>query len=106
MAGAAQDWLLTVALGLVTAGIFGDLYDRVGLPQLKWNYVAPGHAIGEPVYAVRDWLHFKIDGLINWPIFNIADSLLVCGAALLVWHAIRAEAPRAAGESLEKPAGA
>ena len=105
-AGAAHDWLLTVALGSVTAGIFGNLYDRVGLPGLKWNFATAGHAVGDPVYAVRDWLHFKIDGVIDWPIFNIADSLLVCGAALLVWHAIRSEAPRSAGESLEKPAGA
>ena len=22
-----------------------------------------------------------------WPTFNLADSSLVCGAALLVWHA-------------------
>jgi lipoprotein signal peptidase len=38
------------------------------------------------VYAVRDWLNFQ---LINWPIFNLADSFLVCGAALLIWHAFR-----------------
>lgn len=106
VAGAAQDWLLTVALGAVTAGIFGNLYDRVGLPGLKWNFASPSHAVGDPVYAVRDWLHFKIEGLIDWPIFNIADSLLVCGAALLVWHAMRAEGPRSSAEALEKPAGA
>ena len=23
----------------------------------------------------------------HWPTFNLADSSLVCGAALLVWHA-------------------
>ena len=31
-AGAARDWLLTIALALVTAGILGNLYDRLGLP--------------------------------------------------------------------------
>ncbi len=80
VAGAAQDRLLTIALAAVTAGIFGNLYDRLGLPGLTWA--------GERVFAVRDWLHFKIDPIIDWPIFNVADSLLVCGAALLVWHAI------------------
>lgn len=88
VAHAARDPLLTVALASVTGGIFGNLYDRLGVPGLLWG---PGssHEVGEPVYAVRDFLHFKIDGLIDWPIFNIADSMLVCGAALLMWHAMR-----------------
>jgi signal peptidase II len=89
VAGAAQDLLLTIALGSVCAGIFGNLYDRLGLPGLKWDFPLDRH--GEAVYAVRDWLHFQIVGLIDWPIFNIADSLLVCGAGLLIWHAFRAE---------------
>ncbi len=88
VAGAAHDLLLTVALGLVTGGILGNLYDRLGLSGLTWNHDAL-HQPGGRVYAVRDWLHFRVDGLIDWPIFNIADSLLVCGAILLVWHAIR-----------------
>jgi len=87
---AAQDLLLTIALASVTAGIFGNLYDRLGLPGLKWG-VDGVHQGGESVYAVRDWLHFKIDHVIDWPIFNVADSLLVCGAALLIWHAMRFE---------------
>ena len=90
VARAAADLLLTVALSGVTAGIFGNLYDRLGLPGLRWTG-GSGHEIGERVYAVRDWLHFKIDPVIDWPIFNIADSLLVCGAALLVFHAMRGE---------------
>ena len=68
----------------------GNLYDRLGLSGLEW----PGDALhepGTPVYAVRDWIHFKLDGLVDWPIFNLADSLLVCGACLLVWHAVRAD---------------
>jgi len=87
-AGAAHDRLLTLALGAVTGGILGNLYDRLGLPGLTWN-MDGRHQAGSAVYAVRDWLHFKIDGWIDWPIFNIADSLLVCGAALLMWHALR-----------------
>jgi signal peptidase II len=90
VAKAAQDLWLTVALAAVLGGIFGNLYDRLGIPGLHWA-LASAHEVGEPVYAVRDWLHFKIDGLIDWPIFNIADSLLVCGAILLVWHALRVE---------------
>ena len=85
-AGAAEDLLLTVALGCITAGIFGNLYDRLGLPGLKWNYANQLHALGEPVYAVRDWILVIIIKW-PWPTFNIADSLLVTGAALLLWHA-------------------
>ena len=91
ISGAAHDLLLTIALGSVCAGIFGNLYDRLGLPGLMWN--------GETVYAVRDWLHFQIQGLINWPIFNIADSLLVCGrwAAHLACLSRRTERPLGLG---------
>lgn len=86
---AAHDRLLNFALGLVSGGIFGNLYDRLGLPGLKWSEYAPHHSPGSPVYAVRDWLHFKLDAWnFDWPIFNIADCLLVCGAALLIVHAL------------------
>ena len=102
VSGAAHDLLLTVALGSVCAGIFGNLYDRLGLPGLTWDF-PPGRQ-GEAVYAVRDWLHFQIVGLIDWPIFNIADSLLVCGAGLLIWHAFRAELNARSGPSGNAPA--
>jgi signal peptidase II len=81
--GAAGDAILTVALGLITAGILGNLYDRLGLPGLT----GPN---GARIYAVRDWILVMI-GDWPWPTFNIADSLLVCGAVLLVWHALRHE---------------
>ena len=91
VARAAADLWLTVALSLVMGGILGNLYDRVGLPGLTWGPHLRHHTAGEPVYAVRDWLHFKIDALhFDWPIFNLADCLLVCGAMLLVWHTFRA----------------
>ncbi len=75
---AARDLLLTIALGCVLGGIFGNLYDRLGL----W------HPPGQPDVwrnEVRDWILFRW-GDYTWPNFNIADSLLVCGAALLFWH--------------------
>jgi len=86
-AGAAEDRWLTVCLGLILGGILGNLYDRLGLPGLEWNY--PPDRVGEPVHAVRDWIHFQIEGLVDWPVFNIADSLLVVGVTLLVWHTYR-----------------
>jgi signal peptidase II len=97
-AGAARDWLLTVALGCVTAGIFGNLYDRCGLHGLRWPPGHPIHPAGTPVYAVRDWIHVMI-GQWPWPTFNIADSLLVCGAVMLLWHALFCGDPRKSQEA-------
>ena len=85
-AGAAHDWFLTIALAIVTIGILGNLYDRLGLPGLTWNGAFRGHQQGDPVYAVRDFILVMI-GRWPWPTFNLADSSLVCGAGLLVCHA-------------------
>jgi signal peptidase II len=87
VAGAARDWLLTVALAVVTVGILGNLYDRLGLPGLVWPEGYPGHQAGTTVHAVRDFILVMI-GNWPWPTFNLADSSLVCGAALLMWHAM------------------
>ncbi len=83
--GAAQDLSLTIALGAVTGGIGGNLYDRLGLWQ---NPNLPG----EWHNSVRDWILFRYHDY-TWPNFNIADSLLVCGALLLLWHGMRNPAP-------------
>ena len=95
--GAARDWLLTIALGLITGGILGNLYDRLGWHGLTWPTPFEGHDVGEPVYAVRDCIYFQTPWF-DWPIFNIADSLLVCGVALLLWHAYVVEPRRLAAE--------
>jgi signal peptidase II len=88
-AGAARDWLLTISLGCITAGIFGNLYDRLGLMNLVWLNDGV-HAPGTPVYAVRDYILVMI-GSWRWPNFNVADSMLVCGAILLFWQAMRSK---------------
>ena len=79
-----RDRWLTFALGLITGGILGNLYDRVGLG------FTPGHP--ESVRDnVRDWIYFRLEGVPvfdPWPNFNIADSALVCGAILLFIHAV------------------
>ena len=78
---ALRDWSLTVALGGVLGGIFGNLYDRLGL----WGGVT---ATGQPLRAVRDWILFCYHEH-TWPNFNVADCLLVGGAVLLAWHAFQ-----------------
>jgi signal peptidase II len=78
---AIDSWWLLVALGCVTGGIFGNLYDRLGL----WN---PPAVQPEWASGVRDWILFRYNEQWVWPNFNIADSLLVCGAIMLVAHSI------------------
>ncbi len=78
---AVRDLLLTFALGMIEGGILGNLYDRLGLWQVPG---APGQFRSE----VRDWILLRY-GSFTWPNFNIADCLLVTGAALLMWHAFR-----------------
>jgi lipoprotein signal peptidase len=62
----ARDRILCAALGLILAGTVGNLYDRLVFQ------------------GVRDFLYFY---LINWPVFNVADCCLVCGAFLLLFQA-------------------
>jgi lipoprotein signal peptidase len=64
---AARDLWVSAALGLILAGTLGNLYDR-----LVFN-------------GVRDFLHWNY--LFDWPVFNVADSCLVCGACLLLLQA-------------------
>ncbi|MDG2222756.1 MAG: signal peptidase II [Rubripirellula sp.] len=78
---AASLWL-TWALGMITGGIIGNLYDRLGL---WWQ---AGYPL-EWQSGVRDWILFRIEGVPffdPWPNFNIADSLLVVGACMLMYQ--------------------
>jgi signal peptidase II len=70
--------LFALALSLVLAGAIGNVIDRI--------------VFG----AVVDFLDFHALGY-HWPAFNVADSAITCGAALLVWDALR---PRR-GENLD-----
>ncbi len=87
--GAARDRLLTVTLAVITAGIVGNLYDRLGMPGLTWPRWHP--QAGQQVYAVRDFIVMFQFGDWHWPNYNIADSCLVCGAGLLIWHSLCAK---------------
>jgi signal peptidase II len=70
----ARNRLLQVALGLILGGALGNLYDR-----LAYGYVV-------------DFLEFYA-GSYHWPSFNIADSAISTGVALLAFEIIRSEAP-------------
>ena len=65
-----------VALGLVLGGALGNLTDRI--------FRAPGPLRGHVVDIVS---LFAPDGSV-WPVFNVADSAIVCGGVLLVLLAL------------------
>jgi signal peptidase II len=83
--GAARDRAMTVVLACITAGILGNLYDRLGI----WS-IAAGHP--DTIHAVRDWIRLSYYSYV-WPNFNVADSLLVCSAAFLCCRTVSAPTP-------------
>ena len=67
----ADQRLMQVCLGLQLGGALGNLLDRLRL----------GHVV--------DFIDFRV-----WPVFNIADSAIVVGVALLAYHILTdSEAP-------------
>jgi signal peptidase II len=66
-----QQALFCLGLSLILGGAIGNVIDRVWLG------------------AVIDFLDFHAAGW-HWPAFNVADSAITCGAALLIWDSLRA----------------
>lgn len=61
-----DDYARTLSLSLVIAGALGNLIDRVRWDRGVVDFIGP------------------IDlGFMNWPIFNVADMAISCGAVLL-----------------------
>lgn len=65
-----QEKLFCLSLSFILGGALGNLYDRITL----------GHVV--------DFLDFYI-GENHWPAFNIADSAIFIGAALMIYDSIR-----------------
>ncbi|MDE2678888.1 MAG: signal peptidase II [Gemmatimonadetes bacterium] len=61
-----DDYARTISLSLVIAGALGNLIDRV-----RWDH------------GVVDFIGPIDLGFMNWPIFNVADMAISCGAVLL-----------------------
>ena len=96
---------LSAIFGMITAGICGNLYDRLGWHGLLYSDFPVGHhahRLGEqPIYAVRDWILCML-GTFHWPNFNIADSLMVCSVILLLIHGLLFDTP---SKGMPKEAG-
>ena len=103
---AARDRWLTVALGIISGGILGNLYDRLGL----WHRGGlPAGVDAKLTGAVRDWILFQWQEvplrIFNpWPNFNLADSVLVAGAIMLAIHALTYREKKPADEAEASPA--
>jgi signal peptidase II len=66
----AQERLMPAALSLILGGAIGNVIDR-----LRFD-------------AVVDFLDFHLAGY-HWPAFNVADSAITVGVALMLWHQFR-----------------
>jgi len=66
----AGERLLPTALALILGGAVGNLIDR-----LRFD-------------AVVDFFDFHLAGY-HWPAFNVADSAITVGVALMLWHQFR-----------------
>jgi signal peptidase II len=69
-------------LSLILGGAIGNVIDRVRLG------------------AVIDFLDFHALGW-HWPAFNVADAAITCGAAFLIWDALRSSASKTASSNSE-----
>ena len=70
-----NEWRTGLALSLVIGGALGNLADRVQL----------GYVIDFIDVHYRNW---------HWPAFNLADSAISCGVALLLLDAFRQALPK------------
>jgi len=69
-------FISNLALGLVLAGAIGNLWDRI------W------------FRGVRDFIDLHIGDKYHWPTFNVADSLICVGIAILVFTSFSAPKPK------------
>ena len=63
-----------VGLALILGGAIGNLWDRLSV----------GHVTDFLLFYIRDY---------QWPAFNVADSAIVIGAALLVFEILFSKTP-------------
>jgi signal peptidase II len=92
----SAQWQLRLASGLILAGDFGNVTDR-----LRTAFLASDSAGGVwaalPRAYVTDFFDIKI-----WPVWNVADMCLVAGVAILAWMLWRAESLEAAEQAMSQ----
>lgn len=71
----ATERLMPTALALIIGGALGNAIDRVRFD------------------AVLDFIDLHLAGF-HWPAFNVADSAISIGVALMLWHQLRYSKPQ------------
>jgi signal peptidase II len=75
-----NDWFVSLALGLILSGAIGNAIDRI-----RQQYVTDFIRVYTDIPSVRDWLIANF-GTYEWPSFNVADTALVIGVAMIALH--------------------
>ena len=83
----ADDYPRLVSVSLILSGALGNLFDR-----LRWDR------------GVVDFIGPVDLGFMDWPIFNVADSAISCGAVLLGISFWMEERSRAQASTTEETA--
>jgi signal peptidase II len=73
-AASGKRWVYQILLGMLLAGVLGNLYDRVTLGYVR-----------DMIHALPEWKNF-----FPW-VFNVADSCLCTGVGLMVIYSLAAE---------------
>jgi signal peptidase II len=92
-ASSGKQWLYQIILGMLLAGVLGNMYDRIQLGYVR-----------DMIYALPRWPH-----AFPW-IFNVADTLLCVGVGLIFLYSLfnpkhkHAHGPSAADATKAEPA--
>ncbi len=81
-----RQWFYQLVLGMLLAGVVGNMYDRLAF----------GH-VRDMIYALPQW-----PSLFPW-IFNVADVLLCTGVGLMVLYSLFQSEPRKQPSTAEGP---
>ena len=98
-AGGWQRWFF-IAIGVVATVIVVQLLRKhAHEPRMAWALAlilggALGNVIDRVVLGyVVDFLYFHYHGL-AWPVFNVADTAISVGAAILIWDSLFSKTPK------------
>lgn len=103
---ASDAWWHAHALAAVALAIAGFLIAWLARAEDRWTVIALGLVLGGAIGNVIDRLRFGavVDFVDlhafgwHWYAFNVADSAIVCGVALLLAHALMRPKPERKGE--------